>query len=197
MGTFLESRRRFIQLGVAGTAALTAVGGGLRFFGAFGYSHRLAPQDLPIALSAKEFAVVKALCEILLPETPGFPSGESLGVPQRIDEEVWATSPRLASDLKTCLQLLEHAPVMVGHFGRFSALDPEVRARAFQALLTSQTDVLVQISVGLKEMVHFFYYVRKETWTGIGYEGPFVPEAVPPESSKAYAALLASRRNPA
>ena len=189
-----QDRRRFLKLGLAGTVGFTALGTGLRFLGVFGYADKLAPRDTPIALSTKEFAVVKALSEILLPASPGFPSGEELGIPQRVDEEVWAAQPKLASDLKLGLQVLEHAPLLYGHLGRFTALDPETRARAFRSMLTSDNQVLVQVCSGFKLMFHFFYYNREATWKGIGYEGPFVPTPVPPESARAYAALLAERR---
>ena len=180
------TRRRVLAYGVGGGLALT-VGAGLRWF-AFGYE--LRPGEVPIGLSRKELCVVRALVEAFFPAGEGLPSGVELGVHQRIDEEVWAQPDEVREDLRAVIQLVEHAPPLFGHYSRFSRLPVQEREAVFAEMMTSGHDVLVQATVALKQMAHLFYYGRKETWAGIGYDGPWVPEPKPPASSLRYQELL-------
>lgn len=184
------TRRRVLTLGATG-AALLAVGGGLSWV-ALGY--RVADGDVPIALSTKELAVVRAVVETLLPGGEGIPSGLSLGVHQRIDEELWSAPEAVRSDLKAALHLLEHAPPLQGFAGRFTRLHPADRERVFVGWLRSERAVLAQAANGLKQMCQLFAYTSPQTWAAIGYDGPWVERPAPPPSSVAYAALLAERR---
>lgn len=187
------NRRRFLRLGIGGAVVLVAGGGVLRWV-AMGYAEQLGPGEIPVALSIKELAIVKAFVATLLPEVDGFPSGLALGVHQRIDEEVWSASDGTRRDVKNGLQLFEHATLLHGHRARFTSLDLAAREAYVRALLAGEPGALQQVAFGLKEMAYLFYYCRPETWTRIGYEGPFVAEAKPPESHVGYQALLAKRR---
>ena len=182
-------RRRFLKLGV-GAALLLAVGGGAFKWLGSGYGSFVTGDEHPIALTTKEFAVVKSVVRALLPAEGGLPSGESLGIAQRIDEELWAASADTRSDLKAGLQVLEHATIMNGYASRFTALEPEKQREYLSKLLNGSNDTLGQIAGGLRQIVHIFYYARPETWKAIGYDGPLVPKAVPPDSHVAYAKLL-------
>ncbi len=185
------SRRRFLRLGLGGGLLLAAGGGllGWRFMSR-GYDRLLAPSDVPIALSIKEFAIVKALVAALLPAEDGFPAGESLGVAQRVDEEVFAASPEVGSELKAGLQLFEHATLVNGFGARFTALPAAAQRAYLLKLLSGSNNTLCVIALALKEMVHLFYYAHPEVWMRIGYDGPLVERAVPPESAIVYGALL-------
>ncbi len=186
-------RRRLLQLGLGGALALAAGGGALRFF-AGGYAAQLAPSEVPVALSAKELAVVKAFVEALLPAEDGFPSGVALGVHQRIDEEAWAASEGTRGDLKNGLQLFEHATISHGFGSRFTALGAAARLAYVDKLLRADPGALQQIAAALKELAYLFYYVCPETWGHIGYDGPLVGAAKPPDSHVAYQDLLRKRR---
>jgi hypothetical protein len=187
-------RRRFIRLSAGGAVAVAASGGVLGFFFA-GYGLKLGSEDFPIALSTKEFAVAKAMVQALLPEGDGFPSGDSIGIAQRIDEEAWATSASVRSDIKNGLQLLEHAPSFQGFDGRFTSLSIAERQRFFLKCLTGDNALLRQLVVGFKQMTQFFYYAEPAVWPMIGYTGPFVPKALPHESHIAYRELLRQRQS--
>lgn len=188
-----RNRRRLLKLGLGGAIAVAAGGGILRWvFG--GYASQLDASEQPIALSTKELAIVKAFIAALLPDEDGFPSGVLLGVHQRIDEEIWAASEATRSDFKNGLQVFEHATVLHGHRARFTSLDLAARRAYASELLAGEPGVLQQITFALKELAHLFYYVRPETWKRIGYDGPFVAEAKPPESHVAYQDLLSKRR---
>jgi hypothetical protein len=184
------TRRRLLAFGVAGTAALTC-GGGLGWL-TLGYD--LDAGDVPIALSTKELAVVRAIVDALLPADGDLPSGLSLGVHQRIDEEVWAADDALRADLAASLHLLEHGPVLLGFPGRLTGLSAEQRLDVLERALRSGPTPVVQAVLGLKQMCHLFYFTHPATWDAIGYDGPWISPAKPPPSAVAYQRLLAAAR---
>lgn len=172
-----------------GAGALALAGGAFRWF-AVGYAAQLTADEVPIGLSTKELAIAKAVVETLLPADGDFPSGVSLGVHQRIDEEAWASPEATQNDLKNGLELLEHATVAYGYGARFTSLGQADREAYLAALLDGKSTVLRQVSFGIKQMAHLFYYAHPEVWKVIGYEGPFVGDAVPPDSHVVYGSLL-------
>ncbi|HEX7601146.1 MAG TPA: gluconate 2-dehydrogenase subunit 3 family protein [Polyangiaceae bacterium] len=182
-------RRRFLKLGLGGAILLAIGGGAFKWLGS-GYGTLVTGDERPVALTTKEFAVVKSVVRALLPADGALPSGESLGIAQRIDEELWAASADTRSDLKAGLQVLEHATIMNGYASRFTALEPAKQREYLTKLLNGSNDTLRQVAGGLRQIVHIFYYARPETWKAIGYDGPLVPKAVPPDSHLAYAKLL-------
>lgn len=188
------ARRNFLKLGLGGSLLLAAGGGifGWRIWSR-GYDRMLAPGDTPLALSAKEFAIAKRFVQALLPGDDGFPAGDAIGIPQRIDEEVWAAPPELASDLKSGLLLLEHATLWSGYSSRFTALAPAQQREYLSKLLAGDNNTLCLIAIAFKQMAHLFYYGHPAVWQRIGYDGPLVEKAAPPDSAITYQALLRGR----
>jgi hypothetical protein len=178
---------------VGATALLLGGGALLRWLSA-GYKDKLTAAEVPIALSDKELAIMKTVVDTLAPEADGFPSGVALGVHQRIDEELWAAAPAARDEAKAAIQVFEHAPLTKGYGSRFTALAPAERLAYFEKILAGDNDTLRLTAVGLKQLVHLFYYTRPDTWKKMGYEGPFVPKPVPPASHVAYEKLLVQRR---
>jgi hypothetical protein len=182
------TRRRLLATGLGG-GALLLLGSGLRWFTS---GYQLRSGEVALGLSVKELCVVRSLVEMFFPASGALPSGVALGVHQRIDEEVWSQPQAMREDLQAALQLIEHAPPLVGFAGRMSSLDVPEREKAFQRLLASDQDVVVQAAVALKQMAHLFYYGHPDTWKAIGYDGPWQPQPLPPESSARYQSLMAS-----
>ena len=180
------SRRRLLKLGLAGTAALAAVGAVGRLFG----GEALAPGERALGLSPQGLHIARAVVEALTPAEDDLPSGVSLGVHQRIDEEAWASPPLVREDINSALTLLEHAPLALGFGSRLSRLPVAERAEALDAMLKHKVRLVVAAASGIRQMVYVFYYARPETWAAIGYSGPYVQEAKPPESALRYRALL-------
>ena len=187
----MELSRRYALFGLAG-ATLLACGGGLAWI-KLGYE--VAPGDVPIGLSLKELAIVRAVVEALLPADGDLPSGLSLGVHQRIDEEIWSASPPIASDLRSALVLIEHLPPIYGYLGRFTRLSLEDRLDFFEEMLAAGPTPVVQAATALKQLCSFFYWGHEATWPAIGYDGPWVSTPRPPASSLRYAELLAQARS--
>lgn len=188
----LESttRRRFLAAGMSG-AALLGTGGLLRWVSS-GYS--LPPGHVALALSTKEMVVVRAIVDALFPGDGPLPSGLSLEVHQRVDEEVWAQPDDVRADLKAALQLLEHAPPFFGRLARLSSLPRAARADLYPTLLTRAPDVVVQAAVAIKQIGSLHYFSHPAVWPHLGYDGPWVPEPRPPASHVRYRELLARAR---
>ena len=182
-----------LKLSVAGGAVL-AVGGGALAFLSWGYEEKLGAYDRPIALSAKELAVARALVEALLPGGGGLPRGLDLGITQRVDEEVWAAEPAVAAQLKQALQLLEHLPLAFGRVSRFTSLSRREREDVFAEMLRSDRDTVRQVAITFRQMLHLLYYGDRLTWSAMRYDGPLGIPARPPVSHTAYARLLARTR---
>ena len=186
------TRRRLLAFGLGGTAAL-ACGGALSWF-TLGYA--VGPGDAPIGLSRKELAIVRAIVEALLPADGDLPDGLSLGVHQRIDEEVWSAGDVLRGDLKSAIVALEHLPPLFGWPHRLTRLAPADRLAFLERALRASPTPVVQAATALKQMCALFYWGRPETWGAIGYDGPWVPQRLPPSSVR-YAELLQSARGTA
>jgi hypothetical protein len=177
------TRRRVITWGASG-AALLAVGGVLR---AVTRSYALPTGEAPpVALSVKELVVVRAIVQALHPGEGAFPAGLALGVDRSIDEEIYSQDPAMAQDLKDAIQLLEHAPPVVGVWGRLTELEPGARADAFEKLKTRGPDVVVQAAVALHQLAGLLVFGHPQTWRAMGYDGPLQPQAVPHDSHARY-----------
>jgi len=182
------TRRRILGAGVAGAALLG--GGGLLSWLTRGYALAV-DDDPPVVLSVKELCVVRAIVEVLAPGDGELPAGLALKVHRRIDEELFAQPAAMQQDLRAALQLLEHAPPLMGFAGRLSALPVAERAVAFARLITSGPDVVVQAAASLRQLVGVFTFGDARSWQAIGYDGPWQKEPKPPPSKAAYEAAVA------
>ncbi len=178
------TRRRLVQGGVVGAAAL-GIGGALRWFdGGYVVDKRVIGE--PVALSVKEAVVVGALVDALFPAAGAYPAGCAVGVVERVDEEVFSQSAAAREDLKAALQVLEHAPPLFGFFGRFTSLSRDDRAAVLTRLLRRGPDVVVQACAGLQQLCSIAYYAHPAVWAAIGYDGPWQPTEKPPASHGRY-----------
>lgn len=181
-------RRRFLKLGIVSGALFAGGGIGLAWFRA-GYA--LQPGERPIALTTKEFVVVRAVVRALFPADGDLPSGESLGLVQRVDEEVWAADPDVARDLAWGLQLLEHAPRFYGMRGRLTGMSSEDARAYLEKVLLGPRESLRQVAIAIRQLVTLLYYANAATWRAIGYDGPLVSQAVPPDTHVKYLSIVA------
>lgn len=186
------SRRRLLQVGTMGALAL-GVAGSLSWMGRY----PLLPGEAALGLSEKGLCVARAITEAILPEEDGFPSGLSLGVHQRLDEEAWAASPQIRANIDGALSLLEHAPLLYGHLTRLSRLPVDERLSVFIELCRDRRRLVLAAATTTKQMLHLFYYAHPATWEGTGYAGPYAPEPRPPASSLRYQELLRASAVPA
>jgi hypothetical protein len=183
------ARRKFLKLGIVAGAVVATSGTALAWFHA-GYGKYLDVKDKPVALTKKEFAIVKALVRTMFPADGELPSGESIRLVQRIDEEVWAAAPEVQRDFAWGLQLLEHAPRLYGMRGRLTEMSVTDAAIYFERVLLGPREPLRQIAIAVRQLMTILYYANPATWRAIGYDGPLVPEARPPETHKRYLEII-------
>lgn len=128
----------------------------------------------PTALPEREYAVLRAVARRMVPEVPGAPGADALGAAVRVDRELAFHSSRLQDDVRDALRLTEWWPLAT-RFARFTRLDPAAQDAELAAMATSRLAVRRSAFQGIKMLLVFFTYTRPETWSRIGYQGPWVP----------------------
>lgn len=181
VGSF--GRRDFLRLS-GGAALVATVGCGVAARVDGGPPAGLLPVG-PAALDARRFHVLAALTEAMYPERAAAPGGLAVGVPQRIDREIWFMAEPQRGQLELALDVLEYGGPLAGWWGRFSRLTPERRVRGIDAMLKHRLTALRQVATALTQLVKGMYYADRATWDSIGYDGPWMPPKIP-ESIAAY-----------
>lgn len=171
-----QSRRHFIQLGLAGTAifALGSVGA---LVGVGLQSTRLATPKRPLqALSSQGYSVIVAAAEALLDlGDPGVPSVDEIDVGGQIDTYLASVHPAVVAELETALFLLENAGIAALLEGRtqpFTALSVEERATVLASWAVARMGLYRKIFRGLQLLVCGVYWADPRTHLAVGYPGP-------------------------
>lgn len=181
-------RRRLFKLGAAGAAVLGLTYGTARLLRA----PAGAVPGTPVALSARRFTTVTALVAALYPgEEGGLPPGVDLGVPQRVDQELYFAAPHVRDQVDLALDVLEYGGPLLGWWGRFSRLPLARRRSGFTGLFQHPLGLVRQLAAATSQLVQVFYYAQPETWAAIGYPGPFL-DRKPPLSEAYYAERVAT-----
>jgi hypothetical protein len=128
-----------------------------------------------LALSPKEFAVVRAAAEAILGE--GVPVSPEL-VARRIDHELALVGEPVRGDFKAALGILEHLTPLGGHFRRFTALAPAARLSYLHGWRESRFVLRRAVFQAVKAFVYFFAYSDDATRPLTGFLGPW-PERYP------------------
>ena len=170
------SRRGFLVRS-AGAGAILA-SGGLLACGDDGYTSLLREDDLPRVLAPREFAILRALSQRILPADGQSPGADELGVPTRIDRELSFHGDRLQSDIRDALLLVEWSPLLT-RLARFTSLSDAGRDAELRAMTTSRLGWRRSAFQGLKFLVMFFHYTQDASWPAIGYDGPWVQRNPP------------------
>lgn len=175
-------RRGFLKIGAV-AAVLLAGGGAIFAWSSRGYRELLPPSAKPVVLSDKELAVLAVVVDRLLPDAPPRLSAREARVAERIDRELAFHTPKMQSDLKAALLLVEHGGLLHLSASRFTALSPAERDARLEAMATGSDLERAALS-GLKTLAMFFYYVDERTWPSIGYAGPMMPRKRPEADSR-------------
>lgn len=164
------SRRRFLR----GAAVLGALAGAGLGASACSRGTETGSDARPLlALTAAQARTLGAVADAVVPTQPGFPDAQQAQVVRRFDEELSFVAPSIRDDLRAALGVLEYAPLLYGHFSRFSALDLAARRQVLQAMNTSRVELLRAIGSNAKILVQFFYFSHPSVWAATGYDGPF------------------------
>lgn len=165
------SRRTLLQVGVGGTLVLALGGIGL----ALQPTAIVAPPGPLQALSPRQYAVLVALAETVLPPREGLPSTHEVGVAAKVDALLATLHPGVATELGQALLLLENALpglLLDGRIRPFSQASLEERTRVLERWRTSRLTVRRQVFRGLSALVASAYWADPRTHAYIGYKGP-------------------------
>ncbi len=182
------TNRRTVLAGLFGGCALVAAGGGYLWYNV---GYETDPEDHLLILDAKEALVLRALFEVLMPKGSDLPTPKGMKLIDRFDELVWSASDEERADFQGALSIIEHAPPRYGQLHRLSALSIADRGRFLGRVLTGDHGDHIRALTGLKQLCYRFTYGHPNAWTPIGYDGPWVLEAVPHPSRGAYEAAKA------
>jgi len=163
------TRRRVLQLGVAGAGALVLGGVGLRVV--------LGPAP-PVSglqvLDARGYHTLDALAKTLFPAGGAFPVGaDAFDLAREFDGYLAGEPAPNVEKLERALTLFELGPLLFEkRLVGFSALPEAERLKHYEAWATSDTLIRRQVALAFRKFLALVFYDKPEVWPHIGYGGP-------------------------
>jgi hypothetical protein len=163
-------RRRLLQLGLGGAAALVLVGGGLSLAQPGLVDGRLSPRSREVFA-----ALARALLDGALPAAPSARQAAITAHLGRVDATIAGLPAHVQKELSMLLAVLGSAP---GRLGLAALHDdwPQASVAAIQAALQgmrfSSIAMRQQAYLALHELTNGAYFSDPSTWPLLGYPGP-------------------------
>jgi gluconate 2-dehydrogenase subunit 3-like protein len=168
------ARRSFLKRVLAALAVLLL---GAIWIGRWSSRVHKRPRRHLRFLSPKEFSVLTAVAETMLPRWPDAPGFASLETIERIDESLAQLPAYRTQDVPGLLWAIEHLPsVTTGAFGTFTALPDADRTAVLRAWETSDRARLRTAYASLKYLVMLHYYADRRAWGSFGYVPVRLPQ---------------------
>jgi len=125
-------------------------------------------------LSARDYAILKAIAEALIDVPDGLPSVEESGCLLRIDALMDAIHPGDAAEFKQALALMENPllGLVDGRIRPLSMLAPEARRAVLRRWQTSRMPLRRTAMRAVHGLLTSNYWADRRTHTYLGYEGP-------------------------
>lgn len=165
------SRRRLLQVGLAGGALLAVGGASLALWPG---TTTTPPGPLKV-LDAKSYGVLAVFADTVLPGSNTAPSATELDVASRVDDTLSRLHPADAAELKQVLGLLENALTGIILAGRpvpFTKASGAQRAATLSAWQTSRLPLLRTAYKALRNLCAAAYYSHPGAYASTGYGGP-------------------------
>jgi hypothetical protein len=169
------SRRGFLRDSAGGAAAI-ALASTLPAGCAREYPQAVADGVQLLALTPKEYAVIRAAAEALLVDVPV----DTAGIARAVDAELAIVGDPVRTDLKTVLGLIEHLTFLGGRLRRFTALDAEARRANLDGWATSRFALRRGAFQAVRGFVSYFAWTQDATRPLTGFLGPWPERAVIP-----------------
>jgi hypothetical protein len=135
------------------------------------------PQEL-LCLDIKEFSILTAVAERLLPGTNGFPSSSELNVALKIDALLHRAHQGLAGEIKLLLLLIENGAIGLifhGNHTPFTQLSPSNQDVILADWKNSSIPLRRTTFKALNSLCAATYYSTERACSLIGYNGPPQP----------------------
>lgn len=165
------SRRRLLQVGAGGAALLAIGGAGI----ALQPSARRAPPAPLKVLGEREYAILAAVAEGLLPPREGLPSVEEVRVAWKVDQLLATMHPAVGAELSQALLLLENGLAGLLLDGRprpLSTCDVATRTATLDRWRTSAIPLRRTVFAAVSGLVGATYWADPRTYAFVGYPGP-------------------------
>ena len=166
------TRRSFLRRGLYGLAVVLAGSTGLALQPS---RERGTPAAGLKVFSAREYAILCAVADRVMPAAPGLLSGSEMGVAEKLDGLMAVASEPARKGFSLLLAVFENGltGLIFGERVRpFTKLSPEAQDEVLRGWRDSRVDfrragyrALVSICSGL-------YYADPRSWPAIGYPGP-------------------------
>ena len=170
----MMDRRGFLRA-TAGGATVIAVAALLPAGCARDYPQATSDSYTLRALTDKEYATARAAAEAMLVGVPV----TSWSVAQAIDRELALVGEPVRGDMRTVLNLMEHATILGGRLGRFTALSPAQRRTYLETWAHSRFEVRRAAYQALKGFVVYFAYSQDATRVLTGFPGSWPEQRIP------------------
>jgi hypothetical protein len=165
-------RREFLKLGLAGSVAAILPAG------CSSYRENVKPEEEEQLqfLSVKDYAILLAAADAILPNAHGYPSHRDLGTVNKLDEELAKWEPVRSKDIPVLLRLIEHGTLIFGYsLSRFTKLSLEDR-RDYLVHGWGESSLNLKRAgfVAVKGLLAFYYFSDPQVWPKLGYDGPWL-----------------------
>lgn len=165
------SRRDLLRYGF-----FTSTAGAIGLVGLAAQKPKLViPLEPLLSLSPKEYSILHAIANRLLPGSDGFPSVEVTNVLTKIDQLLLRAHPGLASEIKLLLFLIENGAVglifdgTATPFTHCTAQEQDIRLNEWK---NSSIPLRRTAFKALNGLCAGTYYSDSQTFSVIGYGGP-------------------------
>ena len=168
-----QQRRGFLKKGIVGGAVLALGGGGALFLR--GSKEVPLPPEGLLALSAREYAVVTALAERMLPVSGDYPALAEVRVAFNADRILTKVDATALAELKQLLNLFENAlPNFLFGFRTqpFTVQSAAEQDAVLDEWLHSKLAIRRTGFTALRTLVVGAYFLSPLTWPAVGYPGP-------------------------
>jgi hypothetical protein len=129
-------------------------------------------------LSPGQAEILTVIVERMVdPGDPAMPRVRDTRAIETIDRTLWQLDPALQSQVSWLITLFEWGPpVLQLKLHRFTRLAPDAQDDYIRDWATSRVDTRRIAFQALKNLSVLGYYSQDATWTGIHYDGPWVPQ---------------------
>ena len=176
------NRRKVLKYGLGGSFALVV--GGLSL--SLQSTKMVTPAAELLVLSEKEYSVLYAIAERLIPANGNFPAASELDVAQKVDIYLSTCHTGIQKEFKQLLAIFENATFGL-LFNRkmhpFTQYEPDKQDEIIESWRTSQFHFRRTAFFALNRICGGVYFADKKSFAAIGYKGP------PPNIQKIFDAL--------
>jgi hypothetical protein len=164
------NRRKFLSYALGTGTILSTSLGSLSLQGSF-----LQPPSILLrTLSPKEYGILFAVAEVLIPNNPPFPPSSSLNIAHKVDAVIAQTAPEQQDQLKLVLALIENPSLSTILSFQLHPFTQSTEQEKQERLENWRTGIpqLRSAFKAINGMCNAAYYSSPEIEPLIGYAGP-------------------------